>query len=127
MGEEETTTDETEDIDGEMTLTLEKELAADLTEELSESDDLFNEKLMLLKIRNALREVKRARKYPTHYTDEMINQDMYDYYSNIRNIALYDYNSIGSEYESAHSENSVSRTFTDRSKLFSGIIPLSRL
>lgn len=117
---------ETTDIDDGMNLTLEQEIVADLTDEISEDDELFNEKILLLKVRNALREVKRARKYPSHYTDDMVNQDMYDYYSNIRNIALYDYNNTGSEFESSHSENSVSRTNIDRDKLFSGIIPLSR-
>lgn len=121
---EETT--ETEIIDEEMKLTLEQELVADLTDELSE-DELFNEKILLSKIRNAIREVKRARSYPKSYTDEMIDSDLYDYYSNIRNIALYDYNMVGMEFEASHNENSVSQTMTDRNKLFAGIIPFAKI
>lgn len=113
-------------MDEGMTITLEQELIADLTEELKIADKDFNSTLLSSKVRNALREVKRARKYPVNYSDERIEKDMYDYYSNIRNIALYDYNTIGMEFQDSSSENSVSRTMTDRRKLFSGIIPLSR-
>lgn len=117
---------EEKNIDSTMTIGLEDEIVEDLKTELS-LDPTFNETLLLSKVKNALREVKRARKYPQYYTEEQIQSDMYDYFSNIRNIALYDYNQIGAEYEENHSENSVSRSFVDRDKLFSGIIPLSRL
>lgn len=115
-----------EAIDENMTVGLENEVFEDLKVELS-TDPTFNGTLLLSKVKNALREVKRARKYPTYYTDEQIERDMYDYFSNIRNIALYDYNLIGGEYEQSHSENSVSRSFVDRNSLFAGIIPLSRI
>lgn len=115
-----------ENIDSTMAIGLEEEIFADLSAELS-TDQIFNETLLLSKVKNALREVKRARKYPSYYTKKQIQSDMYDYFSNIRNIALYDYNQIGAEYEESHSENSVSRSFVDRNKLFAGIIPLSRL
>jgi hypothetical protein len=117
----------TEIIDEGMTLTLEQELIADLTDELSVSDELFNEKLMLSKIRSAMREVKRARNYPDTYTDEMVEKDMYNYYSNIRNLALYDYNTVGSEGEQSHSENGVSRSYVDRNKLLVGVTPLAKI
>lgn len=107
-------------------LTLENDLLEDLTAELSVTDPEFNQALILPKIKNAIREVKRARNYPKHYSESAIVEDLEKYYSNIRNIALYDYNKIGGEYEESHSENSISRSFTDRDKLFSGIIPLSR-
>jgi hypothetical protein len=113
-------------MDEEMTLTLEQELIADMADELSEDDELFNEKLMLSKIRNALREVKRARSYPDSYTDEMIEKDMYGFYSNIRNIALYDYNMIGIEGQTNSSENGTTRAYVDRNKLFGGIVPLAK-
>lgn len=115
-----------ENIDGKINIGLEAEIFSDLQEELL-PDPTFDRTLLLSKVKNALREVKRARKYPSYYTEEQIQSDMYDYFSNIRNIALYDYNQIGAEYEESHSENSVSRSFVDRNKLFAGIIPLSRL
>ena len=115
-----------ENIDSEMTISLEDEIMEDLKIELS-LDPTFNETLLLSKVKNALREVKRARKYPSYYTEEQIQSDMYDYFSNIRNIALYDYNQIGAEFQTNSSENSVSRGFVDRNSLFSGIVPLSRI
>jgi hypothetical protein len=119
--------EETNSIDTGMTLTLEQEIFADLQAELSLTDKNFNEVLLLSKIHNALREVKRARSYPESYTDEMINADMYEYYSNVRNLALYDYNTIGADFESSHNENSISRSYTDRNKLFCGVVPFAKI
>lgn len=107
-------------------LTLEYELLEDLAEELSATDQKFKPELIKPKIKNAIREVKRARNYPKHYTESAIVEDLENYYSNIRNIALFDYNMIGAEGQSSSSENGTSRSFIDRDKLFSGIIPLSR-
>ena len=116
-----------EEIDSSMTVGLEEEVFADLSAVLSISDENFNETLLLSKVRNAMREVKRARNYPKSYTDSQIEADMYDYFSNIRNIALYDYNQIGADFEESHSENSVSRSWKDRDKLFCGICPFVRV
>lgn len=110
-----------ENIDSGMTVGLEEEIMADLTAELSIADPKFNPALLLPKVRNAMREVKRARGYPESYTSEQIETDMYNYYSNIRNIALYDYNQIGNEFSSSSSENSVGVHWIDRNKLFAGI------
>ena len=107
-----------------MSVGLQDELIADLTIELS-SEPTFNVDILKQKVIGAIREVKRARKYPSYYTNEQIQTDLYEYYSNIRNIALYDYNQIGIEFQISSSENGISRTYTDRNKLFSGIIPLS--
>lgn len=116
-----------EEIDSSMTVGLEQEIFADLSAELSVSDENFNETLLLSKVRNAMREVKRARNYPKSYSDSQIEQDMYDYFSNIRNIALYDYNQIEAEFEESHSENSINRSWKDRDKLFCGICPFVRV
>lgn len=107
-----------------MNVSLQDELIADLTLELS-IEPTFNANILKQKVIGSIREVKRARKYPSYYTDEQIQADLYEYYSNIRNIALYDYNQIGIEFQSSSSENGVSRTYTDRNKLFAGIITLS--
>ena len=39
--------------------------------------------LLSSKIKNAIREVKRARNYPKYYTDSQIAEDLEDYYSNV--------------------------------------------
>lgn len=108
-------------------LTLEYELLEDLTEELSIMDKKFKPEFIKPKVKNAIREVRRARNYPKYYTESMIAEDLQDFYSNIRALALYDYNTVGAEFEESHSENSVSRSWKDRSKLFNGVIPLSRI
>ena len=108
-----------------MTLTMQDELVADLTLEL-QNEPTFNADVLTQKVVNAIREVKKARKYPAYYTEEQITKDLYDFYSNARNIALYDYNKMGAEFEVSHNENSVSRSFVDRNSLFSGIVALSR-
>ncbi len=107
-------------------LTFENDLLEDLTAELSETDSNFKQSLIIPKIKGAIREVRRVRNYPKYYTESAIVEDLENYYSNIRNIALYDYNKIGGEFEESHSENSTSRNWGDRNKLFAGIIPLSR-
>lgn len=106
---------------------MEQELIEDLTIELSISDEQFNSDLLTQKVRNALREVKSARNYPDTYTDEKIASDMEKYYSQARAIALYDYNKTGYDFEDSHSENGISNSFSDRDKLFAGIIPLARI
>lgn len=116
-----------EEIDSGMTAGLEQEIFVELSAELSVSDKNFNETLLLSKVRNAMREVKRARNYPKSYTDSQIETDMYDYFSNIRNIALYDYNQIGAEGQTSSSENGTSRSYVDRDKLFCGICPFVRV
>lgn len=113
-------------MDEEMSLSLQDELIADLTVELSEWPT-FNEAALKQKVIGAIREVKTARKYPLYYTEEQVSADLYNFYSNIRNIALYDYNKIGGEFEESHNESSVSRSFVDRNSLFSGVIPLCRV
>lgn len=107
-------------------LTLESDILEDLTAELSETDKKFKQSLIIPKIKNAIREVRRARNYPKQYTESAIVEDLENYYSNIRSVALFDYNMIGAEGQSSSSENGTSRNFIDRDKLFSGIIPLSR-
>lgn len=113
-------------MDEEMSVSLQDELIADLTVELS-GESTFDLSKLTQKVINSIREVKRARKYPAYYTDEQINKDLYEYYSNIRNIALYDYNQIGAEFQISSSENGISRAYADRNKLFSGALPIARL
>lgn len=112
-------------MDEGISVSLQDELLSDLTNEL-EGEASFSSSTLKNKLVGAIREVKRARKYPSYYTDEQIQTDLYEYYSNIRNIALYDYNKIGAEGETSHSENGVNRSYGDRDKLFAGIIPLSK-
>lgn len=113
-------------MDEAMSVGIEQEIIAELAIEL-QGDATFNADILAVKVRNAIREVRKARNYPKSYTEEQIQNDMYDYFSNIRNIALYDYNQIGGEFQQSNSEPGNSRTYVDRDKLFSGICPFVRV
>lgn len=108
-------------MDEAMNVGLEQEIIAELTIEL-QGEPTFNADILAVKVRNAIREVKMKRNYAaTSYTDTQIEQDLYNYFSTIKSVALYDYNQIGVEGEQSHSENSVSRTWVSRDELFKGV------
>lgn len=107
-------------------MNIREELIADLTAELKISDANFNSDLLEAKVKNAIRDVVSARRYPSYYSEERILEDLWNHYSLIRRIALYDYNQVGIEGESNHTENGVQRAYTDRNKLFRGIVSFSR-
>lgn len=113
-------------MDDEIVLTMQEQLIADLTIELKK-DRTFDADILKIKVVNAIKEVKNARRYPSYYTEEQINEDLDVYYSNIRSIALYDYNQLGVEGQQSHNEGGVSRSWVERKTLFNGILPLSRL
>lgn len=100
---------------------LQEEIIEELTLEL-QNDPAFSADVLTIKVKNAIREVKMKRNYQaTSYTEEQIESDLYNYFSVIKSVALYDYNQIGAEGEQSHSENSVSRTWVNRDELFKGV------
>lgn len=103
-----------------------EDIVENLKTELELTDENFNETVLQSKVESAYREVQACRNYPLSYSEERITQDMIRFWSNVRGIALYDYNQIGVEGETSHSENGIGRAYVDREKLFSGVIPLSR-
>ena len=104
-----------------MDVGLQDEIVAELTVELQD-EPTFNVNILAIKVKNAIREVKMKRNYQaTSYTDEQVEKDLYNYFSVIKSVALYDYNQIGAEGEQSHSENSISRTWVDRDDLFKGV------
>lgn len=108
-------------MDEAMNVGLEQEIIAELTIEL-QGEPTFNAEILAVKVRNAIREVKMKRNYAaTSYTDSQIEKDLYNYFSTIKSVALYDYNQIGADFEQSHSENSVSRTWVSRDDLFKGV------
>lgn len=99
---------------------LVNEILEDLTTELglTEESDLV---VLSSKVRNAYREVKRARNYQSGHTQEFIDRDMENFYSNIRELALYDFNQVGAEGQTSHSENGTSRVWKDRKECLNGV------
>lgn len=105
---------------------LSDEILSDLTTELS-LEDSAEISVLSVKVKNAIREIIRARNYPDSYTEEQIDKDLEKYYSNIKDLAMYDYNQIGVEGQIGHSENGTSRTWKDREKCFNGVYPFVRV
>lgn len=105
---------------------IEASVIADLTIELKNEVD-FDAQILAVKVRNAIREVKAAKNYPSTYSEEKINADMQNYYTNIRAIALYDYTKIGAEGQTQYSADGESIHYLDRDKLFTGVYPIARL
>lgn len=97
-----------------------KEILEDLKTELGlkEASDVA---VLTSKVKNAYREVKRTRNYQPCHTLEFIYADMDNFYSNIRELALYDFNQVGGEGQVSHSENGTSRVWKDRKECFNGI------
>lgn len=100
---------------------LVNEILENLTTELglTEESDLA---VLTSKIRNAYREVKRTRNYQSSHTEEFIGRDMENFYSNIRELALYDFNQVGAEGQTSHSENGTSRIWKDRKECLNGVV-----
>lgn len=109
---------------------LQKEILVDLGTELELLDLETNEALagkeqdatrLSSKIKNAIREVRGKRNYPEHFTDAQIQKDMEKYYSNIRELALYDFNQSGAEGQMSHNENGTNRTWKSRNDCLIGV------
>lgn len=100
---------------------LQDEIIAELTIELS-GQPTFNADVLKIKVSNAVREVKMKRNYQaTSYTEEQIENDLYNYYSAIKGLALYDFAQIGAPFENSHSENSINRTWNNRDDILKGV------
>ena len=99
---------------------LQNQIVDELTTELSD-DEAFNSEILEIKVRNAMREVKRKRNYPASYTVEMIEADLEDYYDVIHDLALFEYNKVGAEGQSLHSEDDVQRSWVSKDDLLKGV------
>ena len=107
---------------------MKAEIITDLTTELMVTDgDLFNLPLLTSKVNNAVKEVMAARKYPKSYSDGRIEDDLVKYYSQIRNLALYDYNQSGAEGQTSYSGDGNNIHYVDRKEMFAQIIPIAVL
>lgn len=108
-------------MDEAMNVGIEQEIIAELTIEL-QGEPTFNADVLAIKVRNAIRELKMKRNYvATSYTDTQIEDDLYNYFSVIKSVALYDYNQIGVEGQSSSTENGISRSYIDRDDLFRSV------
>ncbi|RKI36312.1 hypothetical protein D7V86_24525 [bacterium D16-51] len=99
-----------------------KDLRIELADDLQSDSDVAN---LSLKIKNAIREVKMRRNYQRDCTREFIEQDMFQFYSVVYNLVVYDWNKIGAEGEQSHSGSGTSRSYVDREKYFAPVIPFA--
>lgn len=83
--------------------------------------------LLAIIVGKVIANVKLYRNYPSNYEEESINSDLEKYENKIFEIALAEYNRIGVEGESNHSENGVGASFVSNAKLYDGILPIARV
>lgn len=88
-----------------------------------DKEDEFLEEL----IYQAEQDVRLYRNYPDNYTEEMIEKDMKKFDSIIVNLALYDYNQEGGEFQISSSENGTSRSWIDRDKILVKVTPFVQI
>ena len=99
-------------------------LIVEILEDLKTELDLKKDSdiaVLTSKVKNAYREVKRTRNYQPYHTQDFIYNDMKNFYSNIRELALYDFNQVGVEGQVSHNSNGTSRTWKDRKECLSGV------
>lgn len=114
-------------MDENMSVGLQDEIVAELAAEL-DKQPTFNMDVLRIKVANAMREVRLKRNYQaSSYTDEQIEADLYNYYSVIKNLALYDFAQIGAPFESSHSENSTSRSWISRDEITKYVFPFVKI
>lgn len=101
-------------------------IITELTTELSGETD-FSADMLTAKVDNATREVQTAREYPSTYTAAQIEKDTVKFYSQIKAIALFDYNQIGAEGQKQYSADGESIHYVDRNSLFYGVRPIARV
>lgn len=97
-----------------------KVLKAELKSELLSEDDI---KILSLKIKIAMQEVRHKRNYQEHHTKQFVEEDMQNFYQIIYRLVVYDWNMRGVEGQNNHSENGTNRSWIDRDKIFSPVIP----
>lgn len=99
---------------------LQEDLELELALEFHRDSDRA---LLSSKIKGAYREIKFRRNYQEHHTEEFIDFDMEKMYPLIKYLALYDWNQIGGDGETAHSENGISRTWRSRDEILRQVVP----
>lgn len=98
------------------------EIIAELTVEL-QSQPTFNADILAIKVKDAYRKVKSRKCYEnTSFDDESINEDLYNkHYQDIKDVAKYNFATLGADFEVSHSENSISRSWRTEDEILGNI------
>lgn len=92
------------------------------------NEPLYDEDILRLKVRDAIRELKRRRAYVnTAMSQANIVRDLYNHFSTIKKAALVYYNRRGTEGELVHYENTVHRSYVYEDNLYDGVIPFVKV
>ena len=109
------------------TTAFENSINAALALEMSK-EPTYDDSVIASKVSAVVRELMQRRRYRTSgMSDSAIEEDIRYFYPQVLNVARYDFNTIGAEGEDRHTENGIDRTFTERSKLWAGVVPISRV
>ena len=81
--------------------------------------------ILFVKVKQACREVKEVRNYPDDATEEFIVSDMNHFFPVIYNLAMYDFNIRGAEWQQVVNENGEYRSFIDRHKILGEVTPFA--
>lgn len=85
-------------------------------------EDASDIAILTCKVKSAYREARFRRNYQSSHSAAFIDNDMQNFYSNIKEAALYDFNQIGAEGQTGHSENGTNRSWKSREDCFYGIV-----
>ena len=104
------------------------EILGDLKDEIGIESDSKEEKSLKAKIKRAIKTVRSRRRYPKSHTESAILTDLkQNYYDAISYLALYDFNMMGVEGQTMHTENTVQRIWHNREECLMSIVGYARL
>ena len=98
------------------------ELIIELELNIEDEEDAKSLNILKIKLKNAMREIESAFNFKNYHTEEFILSEMTKHIGNIKDLTLYDYNHVGIEGETSHSEKNIERTYKSREKCFNGIV-----
>lgn len=103
-----------------------EELNTDLEAEFaSELHDDSDKALLSSKVKGAYYTVRRKRNYQEHHTEEFIDKDMKSMYDIVKELAMYDWDHVGAEGETSHSENGINRSWNPRENILRDVTPFA--
>lgn len=110
-------------MDDAMSVGLKDEIIAELTVEL-QNQPTFNTEILAIKVRDAYRKVRSRKHYEnTSFTEEQIEKDLYDkHYQDIKDVAKYNFATMGADFQTSHSENNISRTWRTEEEVMSNVV-----
>lgn len=98
------------------------EITDELTIEFSDDSQDVNTDILEIKVKNAVRKVRRVANIPTSYTEDEVAACLANYYYDvIHDIAGSNYSKIGAEGQTEHSEDDVKRVWQSEEELLKGV------